>query len=111
MAAATVTSASALRRADLGRIAPGARADLTVIDMDKPHIQPVSDPIKTFVWNATAADVAAAVVDGEFLIRDGRFLRADEGTIIRAGAAATRKVWAAAEARGIITAADQGAPH
>lgn len=108
--AATAGGAAALRRPDLGRIAPGARADLTVIDMDRPNIQPVGEPIKTFVWNATAADVAAVVVDGEFLVRDGRFLRADEAAIIRAGTAAVNKAWDAAIARGIVTPEDLGRP-
>ena len=42
---------------DLGVIAPGARADLVVIDMARPHLQPVSDPLRTLVWNARGADV------------------------------------------------------
>ena len=102
LAAATIDGATALGRPDLGRIAPGARADLVVVDMGGAHLAPVSDPIKTLVWHATAADVAAVFVDGTLLVEDGRHLLIDEDAIIAAGAAAVRKVWAAGLERGFI---------
>src|SRR5262249_28322267 len=38
--AVTTQAAVALRRDDIGRIAPGARADLVAIDLGKPHLVP-----------------------------------------------------------------------
>jgi cytosine/adenosine deaminase-related metal-dependent hydrolase len=100
--AATVAGAAALRRPDLGRIAPGARADLVVIDMARPHLQPVSDPLRTLVWNARGADVSALMVDGRLLIEGGRFLLGDEGAIVRRGARAAETLWALGETAGIV---------
>lgn len=100
--AATLGGAEALRRTDLGRIAPGARADLLAIDMMKPHLQPVSDPIKTFLWNARGGDVSAVVVDGEVLVDRGVYQKGDEAAIIAAGAQAIGKVWDHARATGVL---------
>ena len=42
--AATVGGARALGRDDLGRLAPGAKADLVLVDLDHPAMQPRRDP-------------------------------------------------------------------
>jgi cytosine/adenosine deaminase-related metal-dependent hydrolase len=107
--AATAAGAEALGRRDLGRIAPGARADLVVIDMARPHLQPVSDPLRTLVWNASGADVSAVMVDGRLLVENGRYLLGDEGEIVRRGARAARKLWDMAEAAGITARRDDAA--
>jgi cytosine/adenosine deaminase-related metal-dependent hydrolase len=99
--AATVSGAEALGRKDLGVIAPGARADLVVIDMARPHLQPVSDPLRTLVWNARGADVSAVMVDGRLLVEGGRYLLGDEAAIVRDGARAGERLWAVAETAGI----------
>ena len=100
--AGTRRGAAALGREDLGRIEPGARADLTVIDMGRPHLQPVSDPLRTMVWNVDRADVAATLVDGRYLVRDGALQTGDERDIVRRGAAAVEKLWREARARGLL---------
>jgi 5-methylthioadenosine/S-adenosylhomocysteine deaminase len=100
--AATLTGADALRRPDLRRIAPGARADLVVVDLRRPHFQPVFDPLQSLVWHGSGADVATVLVDGEALIHEGRFTRGDEAAIRRDGAAAIERVWALAAARGLV---------
>ena len=100
--AGTRRGAAALGREDLGRIEPGARADLTVIDMGRPHLQPVSDPLRTMVWNVNRADVAATLVDGRYLVRDGTLQTGDERDIVRRGAAAVQKLWREARARGLM---------
>jgi cytosine/adenosine deaminase-related metal-dependent hydrolase len=99
--AATLTGAEALGRADLGRIEPGARADLVVVDLGRPPLYPAFDPVASLVWHATGADVTAVVVDGEVLVENGRFVRGDEAAIRRDAAAAIERVWAAASARGL----------
>ena len=40
----TATAAALVKRPDLGVIAPGATADLTVVDLTHPHLQPLFDP-------------------------------------------------------------------
>lgn len=91
--AVTLDAAAALRRHDIGRLEKGAKADLVAIDLAKPHLQPVSDPLRAFVWRASGRDVAATMVDGEFLVADGRYQLGDEAAITAAGVRAIEKVW------------------
>src|SRR5207249_10295701 len=50
--AATAGGASALLRDDLGRLAVGKKADIVLIDLDCPQMQPARDPLRSFVYHA-----------------------------------------------------------
>src|ERR671937_445376 len=66
-AAATLGGARALGRDDLGRLAPGAKADIVIIDLggrDTLRWGPVRDPIKSLVECGIADDVEKVLVDG-----------------------------------------------
>ena len=102
VAAATVDGAAALGRRDIGRIAPGCRADLVVVGLNGSHLAPVSDPLKTMVWHAGTSDIEAVIVDGRLAVEGGRHLLVDEAAIVADGAAAVRKVWNEGLARGYI---------
>ncbi|MGH2547931.1 MAG: chlorohydrolase family protein [Thermomicrobiales bacterium] len=68
--AATLNGAKALGRDDLGRIAPGAKADLLIWDGSSITMTPMRDPIKNIVYSAQAEDLRDVVIDGEFRMRD-----------------------------------------
>ena len=102
MRAGTLVGANALGRPDLGRLQAGAKADLIVFDLFKPHLQPVRDPIKNLVWKGHAGDITFIMVHGEPVVRDGRLLKADETAIMRTAAGAARKIWLIGEERGIL---------
>lgn len=75
---ATVNGARAMGYADeLGVIRPGALADVILIDMQKPHLQPINELIPDLVYCAKAAEVDTVVVDGELLVENGRLLNVD----------------------------------
>lgn len=76
--AATLGGARALGRDDLGRLAPGARADLVVIDLDAPEMGQVIDPIQTLMLNASGREVRTVVIDGRFVMQDGRIPGIDD---------------------------------
>src|SRR5215469_2710381 len=64
--AATLGGARALGRDDLGRLAPGAKADLLLIDLatrDTLRFGPVRDPIKALVECGIGDDVVTVIVD------------------------------------------------
>ncbi|GGY59746.1 chlorohydrolase family protein [Streptomyces omiyaensis] len=76
--AATLGGARALGRDDLGRLAPGALADLVVVRLDGPRTGPVDDPIRTLLMNASGADVDTVVIDGRTVLAAGRVPGVDE---------------------------------
>jgi cytosine/adenosine deaminase-related metal-dependent hydrolase len=93
--AATLGGARALRRGDLGRLAPGATADIVVVDLGRGHIGPVLDPIRALVTCATGQDVHSVWVQGRRVVEAGRALFADEAKL-RAGAEAVYRSMARA---------------
>jgi cytosine/adenosine deaminase-related metal-dependent hydrolase len=81
--AATLGGARALGRDDLGRLAPGARADITVVDLSRVLVGLVDDPVKALVHYATSADVRTVVVDGRTVVGDGRVVGVDHRDLLR----------------------------
>ena len=81
--AATLGGAAALGRSDLGRLAPGAKADLIVIDFDDPAIGQTIDPIQTLMLNASGREVRTVVIDGRFVMEDGRIPGIDDRALRR----------------------------
>ena len=109
MNAITLDPAQALRRDDLGRIAVGAKADLTVLDFSHPHLQPLHDPLRAAVWLANRANIGMVMVDGRILIEAGKArgsdgAEIDEAQITEAGAAAIARIWDLPEARAAFEA-------
>ncbi|MGW5383182.1 chlorohydrolase family protein [Nocardia sp. NPDC003963] len=68
--AATLGGADALGRPDLGRLMPGAQADITVVDLTSAHVGPVDDPIRTLVLNCNGRDVRTVVVAGRTVVEE-----------------------------------------
>ncbi len=68
--AATIGGADALGRPDLGRLQPGARADLTVFDLSRPHIGQVIDPIQTMLIAGHGRDFSSVIIDGRFVMEN-----------------------------------------
>jgi cytosine/adenosine deaminase-related metal-dependent hydrolase len=78
---------------------PGATADLTVIDMTHPHLQPFYDPRRALVALGNRANVDQVIVDGRLLIDAGNYVHGDEAAIISAASAAIGKIWDLPEAQ------------
>jgi 5-methylthioadenosine/S-adenosylhomocysteine deaminase len=91
--AATLGGARALGRDDLGRIAPGAKADLVLWKATSWRMTPLRDPIKNLVYNAADEDVDRVYVNGRLVVDGGRVLAADEGKILQALQAAGDRMW------------------
>ncbi|WP_455358227.1 amidohydrolase family protein [Streptomyces sp. SYSU K21746] len=68
--AATLGGARALSRPDLGRLAPGALADLIAVDLGDPRTGPVDDPVRTLLMNCSGANVTTVVINGRTVMRD-----------------------------------------
>lgn len=70
--AATIGGADALGRRDLGRLMPGALADITVFDLDDPRVGQRIDPIQTMVLNGSGRSFTTVIVNGRTVVRDGQ---------------------------------------
>lgn len=68
--AATVGGADALGRPDLGRLQAGSRADITVFDLDRPHLGQIIDPIQTMLLAGHGRDFSTVIIDGRFVMED-----------------------------------------
>ncbi len=90
--AATLGGARALRRDDLGRLAPGARADITVFDLSGFHLGQFIDPIKTMVLSGHGGDFRASFIDGIEVMTDFKVLGADYGALQEQANAQFQKV-------------------
>ena len=75
--AATLGGAKALGRDDLGILAPGARADIVLVDLAHPLMQPVRDPLRSFVFHAADRAGRSVLVGGEVVVEDGEPLHLD----------------------------------
>lgn len=99
---ATIEGARALGLADdIGSIEVGKRADLVLLDLERLHTSPVlcddslggyRNVVPNVVYASQATDVTGVLVDGEWVVRDGAFLPADETDLRERHEAATRRV-------------------
>lgn len=50
---------------EIGSLEQGKRADITIIDVDRPHLLPVHDPVSAVVYSAFPGDVEMTLVGGK----------------------------------------------
>ena len=90
---ATVNGARAMgREGELGIVQEGALADLIVVDLQKPHLQPLHDVVSNLVYCGKASDVETVVVDGRVLVEGRRLLGVDLPQLFRDVDAAVRRI-------------------
>jgi len=84
---------AALGVPDGGWLAPGNRADLILIRTDRAHLVPRLRITSAFVHQGQASDVEGVMVDGQWVMRDGRVLTMDEPAIIREAERIGQRAW------------------
>lgn len=57
-----------------GSIEKGKRADIILVDTDKPHVTPMYDPYSSLVYSAKSSDVSLVMIDGRILVQDGKLV-------------------------------------
>jgi cytosine/adenosine deaminase-related metal-dependent hydrolase len=94
--AATLGGARSVGRDDLGRLAPGAKADITIIDLrgkDSLRFGPVHDPIKSLVECGVGDDIDTVIVNGAVRVSGGRIPGVDFADLRSRAQAAGERIW------------------
>ena len=89
--AATIGGAKALGREDLGRLARGCTADISVFDLSGLATAPIDDPMRTLVHAASGRDCHTVMVGGKVVVDKGRVVGVDEEDLARKARAAWLK--------------------
>jgi 5-methylthioadenosine/S-adenosylhomocysteine deaminase len=75
---ATVEGAKAIGLGDqIGSLEPGKRADLIIIDRNRPHLTPMYHPASHIVYAAIGSDVRDVIIDGKPVVRHQKLLTID----------------------------------
>ena len=91
---ATSGGARALGMADItGSLEVGKKADLFVVDLMRPHLVPSLRVVSAFVHNGQPADIISVMVDGAWVMRDGKVLTIDEEDVVRRAEAVGHASW------------------
>ena len=64
-------------RDDIGEIKPGNIADLAILDLNCPNMQPVNNPLSSLAYSANGNEVETVIVHGKILMENREFLTID----------------------------------
>jgi 5-methylthioadenosine/S-adenosylhomocysteine deaminase len=66
----------------VGSLRPGMKADITIINLNKPHLTPIYHEYSHVVYAANGADVETVLINGRVVMRDRRLLTIDEEEVM-----------------------------
>ncbi|MGI9253344.1 MAG: chlorohydrolase family protein [Thermomicrobiales bacterium] len=92
--AATLGGAKAMGRDDLGKIAPGAKADLLLWDASSLFMVPVRDPIRNLVYSAQPEDMHTVIIDWQIRMQDRQIPGVDISKLSADLQEAGERMWA-----------------
>ncbi len=70
---ATVGGAKAMCLDDCDTLSAGKRADVVMIDLNQPNMQPLNNIAKNIVYSGSKTNVKMTMIDGRILYEDGKF--------------------------------------
>lgn len=70
---AITDGADAMGLSECNAIAVGKKADIVIIDLNQPNMQPINNIIKNIVYSGSKINVKMTVINGEILYADGNF--------------------------------------
>ncbi|MFA4661734.1 amidohydrolase family protein [Pyrococcus kukulkanii] len=78
---ATLNGAKALKL-NAGIIKEGYLADIAVINLKRPNLLPMNNPLNSLVFSAKGGDVETLIVNGSIVMLDGEFQTVDEDKVL-----------------------------
>jgi 5-methylthioadenosine/S-adenosylhomocysteine deaminase len=77
----------------VGSLEPGKKADLFMVNLHRPHLVPTLRVVSAFVHNGQPTDIESVMVDGQWLMWEGKVLTIDESDIIQQAERIGHAVW------------------
>jgi 5-methylthioadenosine/S-adenosylhomocysteine deaminase len=72
---ATISGAGALGLDhETGSLETGKKADIILVDTNKPHLVPMYNPVSHIVYSATGSDVRDVIINGEIIVQNRKIL-------------------------------------
>jgi 5-methylthioadenosine/S-adenosylhomocysteine deaminase len=81
------------RSQDLGSIEPGKKADLTIVNLNTPVMRPVINLVGNLVHYGHPGIIESVMVDGAWVLHEGRVTTVDEAAILAEAQKVARRVW------------------
>jgi 5-methylthioadenosine/S-adenosylhomocysteine deaminase len=75
-----------------GSLERGKKADIIVVDINKPHLTPMYNPFSHIVYSAKGSDVSHTIINGRLVMAEGKILTMDVDDIIKKAGEHSRKV-------------------
>jgi 5-methylthioadenosine/S-adenosylhomocysteine deaminase len=66
----------------LGRLEPGRRADVVMLDLDTHVFTPLNDPLRQLAFGSSTLALDSVLVGGEWKVRGGRVVTVDEKDVL-----------------------------
>lgn len=80
---ATINNAKIINKQnEIGSIKIGKKADLIILDLNKPHLIPINDIYSTLVYGANGSDVVTTIINGKILMENRKLIDIDENEVI-----------------------------
>lgn len=79
---ATVNGALAMGLADCDVLAEGKKADMIMIDLHQPNMQPLNHIARNIVYSGSKQNVKMTMIHGRILYEDGRFFTGEEPEVL-----------------------------
>ena len=77
----------------VGSLEAGKQADLVVVNCRRANLVPTLRIVSAFIHNGQPGDIESVMVDGRWLMRDGRVRTMDEGAIVQEADRIGRAAW------------------
>jgi 5-methylthioadenosine/S-adenosylhomocysteine deaminase len=79
---ATFWGAEILGFSDTGKLLPGYKADLAVLDLSHYSLQPDYNPLALLVYSAKSGFISDLMIDGDWIMRDYKIISINEEEVI-----------------------------
>jgi 5-methylthioadenosine/S-adenosylhomocysteine deaminase len=67
---------------EVGSLEVGKKADIIILDLHRPHLQPIYNIVSHLVYSATGADVRDVIIDGKLVMQNRKLLTIDEENVL-----------------------------